>query len=122
MPTFSLGPPIPQPVPLDELSAREIDELRREAKEHDQERRANARRNARQSLVNAGVKFDWNNGGAHLVVYVPDGQVVDFWPGTSLWIIRGEEIRHQGGAREIIAMCKVRPADPPALPPRDSML
>lgn len=122
MPTFTLGPPIPQPRQLEDLSAREIDELRHAAKERDQERRANARRNARQSLAAAGVKFEWNNGGAHLVVYVPDGQVIDFWPGTSLWIVRGEETRHQGGAREIIAMCKARPDDPPAPPHRETLL
>ena len=70
------------------------------------ERRKMKRGSADQLLSAAGLKFEWKNLGAHLIVHAPDGRIIDFWPGTSLWIVRGDSVRHRGGPRDIIATCK----------------
>lgn len=39
-------------------------------------------------LRERGVSFESKNGGAHLIVR-RGGRIIDFWPGTGLWIARG---------------------------------
>lgn len=46
-------------------------------------------------LEAAGIQFESKNGGAHLVVSAA-GLVVDFWPGTGLWVVRGTNERRRG--------------------------
>jgi hypothetical protein len=60
----------------------------RDVKQARQEKRASNRDNAPEVLTQAGLKFEAKNGGAHLIVTGLDRQVVDFWPGTGLWIAR----------------------------------
>jgi len=47
-------------------------------------------------LINAGIAFNTYNNGAHIKITRPS-LVVDFWPGTGLWIIgrkRGRGVRN----------------------------
>jgi len=60
-----------------------------------QQKRAANRAAAPNLLTQAGVQFTSNNLGAHLVV-VAGAFVVDFWPGTGLWIVRGAAARRRG--------------------------
>jgi hypothetical protein len=69
-----------------------------------QEKRRSNRTGSPQLLTEAGIPFESKNGGAHLIVRA-NGAVIDFWPGTGLWIVRGSTQRH-GGVRSLIALCK----------------
>ena len=47
-------------------------------------------------LIEQGIAFNTYNAGAHIKITRP-GLVVDFWPGTGLWIIgrkRGRGVRN----------------------------
>lgn len=68
-----------------------------------QEKRAVNRKSSAEMLREAGVAFEEKNDGAHLVVQAL-GKVVDFWPGTGLWIARGQR-RRSYGVRGLIAAC-----------------
>jgi hypothetical protein len=46
-------------------------------------------------LSKSGIVFETKNDGAHLVV-LAGHCVVDFWPGTGLWIVRGGTKRRRG--------------------------
>ena len=61
-------------------------------KEASQEKRANNRASSAQLLTDAGIDFVSKNAGAHLIVE----DRIDFWPGTGLWIVRGETKKHRG--------------------------
>ena len=60
-----------------------------------QQKRADNRAASLNLLTQAGVQFTSNNLGAHLVVFA-GSFVVDFWPGTGLWIVRGAAARRRG--------------------------
>ena len=110
MATFTLGPPIPQPSPLDDCprdhrSRDELYAIERASKDRDIDRRAATRRNADRLLASAGIRFDSKNFGAHLIVYVRDGRVLNFWPGTSKWAVQGEKEIQHGGTKRIIGIC-----------------
>ena len=77
----------------------------RDVKAASQAKRANNRKSSPELLQEAGIPFEWKNGGAHLIVRTDGGHVVDFWPGTGLWIMRGSTQRH-GGVRKLIKFCK----------------
>jgi len=40
-------------------------------------------------LERLGVDFNIHNNGVHLVVYSRKDEVIDFWPSTGKWIVRG---------------------------------
>jgi hypothetical protein len=46
-------------------------------------------------LAQNDVVYESKNGGAHLIVQ-GNHHVIDFWPSTGLWIIRGEKTKHRG--------------------------
>lgn len=46
-------------------------------------------------LTAAGVNFESKNIDAHLIVKMP-GKTIDFWPGTGLWMVRGQPTRRYG--------------------------
>ena len=46
-------------------------------------------------LTNAGIPFQSNNGGIHLVL-LKNEQFIDFWPSTGLWWIRGTNNKRRG--------------------------
>ena len=54
-------------------------------KEASQQKRASNREGSATILKVAGVEFVEKNMGAHLQVK-HEGRVIDFWPGTGLWI------------------------------------
>lgn len=64
-------------------------------KEDSQRKRADNRDASARNLAAAGTPFEAKNGGAHLVVSAA-GLVVDFWPGTGLWVVRGTGERRRG--------------------------
>ena len=71
--------------------------------EESKERRARNRQNSAALLTGEGFAFESKNRDAHLIV---EG-LVDFWPGTGLWIVRGETAQHRG-VRSLIKWLKRR--------------
>lgn len=85
-------------------------EIMRSMKKDSQERRANNRASSTDLLRADGVEFDERNAGAHLIV--PAGRdIVDFWPGTGLWIVRGSPVQHRGVHHLLRYIKKHRPAE-----------
>jgi hypothetical protein len=90
------------------MHARRDREAFRAIRQQGSQRRAGKRGDADRLLTAAGVKFEWSNGGAHLIVHAPDGRVIDFWPGTSKWTIRGEAEVRRGGVKKVLALCNAQ--------------
>ena len=57
--------------------------------ERSKAKRASNREHSAQTLRTFGIEFTSHNMGAHLIVKCAD-QVIDFWPGTGKWFVRGE--------------------------------
>lgn len=66
-----------------------------------QEKRADNRAQSAAVLSRSGIVFTSNNDGAHLVV-LAGSKTVDFWPGTGLWIVRGQETYRHRGVRKLV--------------------
>lgn len=64
-------------------------------KQMGQERRAANRENSAELLRQRGVPFEEKNDGAHLIVRY-GGKVVDFWPGTGKYSVRGSGVYKRG--------------------------
>jgi hypothetical protein len=47
-------------------------------------------------LAQQGITYVSKNEGRHLIVTSPRGTVIDFWPGTKLWIVRGSTEQNKG--------------------------
>lgn len=77
----------------------------RDIKEARQQKRAENRESSQELLREAGVRFISKNSEAHLIVNTDGGHVIDFWPGTGLWIMRGSTQRRRG-VRKLVAFCK----------------
>lgn len=75
----------------------------RDVKAARQQKRADNRASSAELLMSAGIAFEEKNGGAHLIVKAPSG-LVDFWPGTGRWIVRGSS-RAQYGVKRLIDGC-----------------
>jgi hypothetical protein len=75
----------------------------RDVKAARQEKRADNRKSSAEMLAEAGIKSETKNGGAHLIVSAI-GKTIDFWPGTGLWMVRGQPKRSYG-FRGLIAAC-----------------
>lgn len=83
-------------------------------REHKAERaikRAKNRDDSVRMLREAGIVFESNNGGAHVVIN-HDRRLIDFWPGTGLWIVRGADKRRRGVAL-LLKFLGVQSAAPP---------
>lgn len=63
--------------------------------EDNKDKRANNRESSAEILFKKGITFECKNNGAHLVVR-GSGCVVDFWPGTGLYIVRVSEKKGRG--------------------------
>lgn len=63
------------------------------------EKRASNREASAAILSRSGIVFESKNEGAHLVVLAGQS-VVDFWPGTGLWIVRGGQRKR--GVRNLV--------------------
>lgn len=68
-----------------------------------QEKHASNREQSTAMLAAAGIQFESKNAGAHLIVKA-SGFLIDFWPGTGLWQVRGLSNRKRG-VRNLIAFC-----------------
>lgn len=66
----------------------DMGEVFREMREAGKKKRASNRESSAQQLINHGIKFTSHNCAAHLIVEGKDG-LIDFWPGTGKFIIRG---------------------------------
>ncbi|HEJ4320006.1 hypothetical protein PIGHUM_04436 [Pigmentiphaga humi] len=75
-------------------------DVRPAMKEESQRRRSSNRESSSRLLTEAGISFESKNEGSHLIVS-GQGAVVDFWPGTGLWIVRGSKERRRG-VRQLI--------------------
>lgn len=51
-------------------------------------------------LKDSGIEFVSHNGGIHLVL-TKDHQLIDYWPSTGLWWIRGTSHKRRGVQRLI---------------------
>lgn len=80
----------------------------REIKEARQKKRADNRQSSAELLRSAGIAFEAKNIDAHLIVSGA-GRVVDFWPGTGLWMVRGQPTRRYG-VRGLISFCRQKQA------------
>lgn len=73
----------------------------RDIKAHSKKKRSDNRASSKDLLKQRGVKFVSKNLGAHLIVYKHD-EIINFWPGTGLWMVQGSKKRH-GGVFKLIA-------------------
>lgn len=60
-----------------------------------QAKRASNREQSAELLRAEGLSFVERNAGAHITVFAR-GQIIDFWPGTGLWIVQGSTQRNRG--------------------------
>lgn len=67
-------------------------------------KRSQNRMGSAELLRRAGIEFDSHNMGAHLVVKHA-GKVVDFWPGTGKWCVRGGLVQNRG-VNGLMSWCK----------------
>ena len=74
----------------------DMGEMFNEHRKERQEKRAKNRADSASVLRNAGLLFVEKNNGAHLIVTGARGHIVDFWPGTGLWKMRGSTQQHRG--------------------------
>lgn len=74
-------------------------------REMSREKRFRNRQSSLQMLRTAGLSVQVLNDGAHLVVGTQD--LIDFWPGTGLWIERAHPKSKRRGVRNLIKRLKV---------------
>ena len=75
----------------------------RDVRAASQAKRADNRKSSMELLNEAGIAFKTNNYGGHLVVQA-NGHLIDFWPGTGLWVMRGSTQRHRG-VKKLVKFC-----------------
>lgn len=73
----------------------ETTDLYRALNEQSKEKRANNRQASARLLNEYKIPYLSKNFGAHLVIECAD-QVIDFWPGTGLWTVRGDPKKRRG--------------------------
>lgn len=59
-----------------------------------QAKRSHNREHSAALLENSGIAFERKNDGAHLIIL--SKAKIDFYPGTGLWRVRGENKNHRG--------------------------
>ena len=57
-------------------------------------KRSHNREQSAALLENSGIEFERKNDGAHLIIL--SNPKIDFYPGTGLWRVRGENKSHRG--------------------------
>ncbi len=66
-------------------------------KEASKKRRKKNRETSLKILTEVDVMINEKNDGAHLIVKTPrGGSIIDFWPGTGLYIVRKSGLRGRG--------------------------
>lgn len=61
-------------------------------------------------LANTGVAHTKHNNGFHVVLTLPDGRMIDCWPSTRKWQLRGKRISRNGKALHELVREQLRPA------------
>nr|DAK49092.1 MAG TPA: matrix protein [Caudoviricetes sp.] len=69
-------------------------ELFKEMRERSKEKRSSNREKSADLLKNSGINFERKNCGAHLIIL--STPKIDFYPGTGLWKVRGENKKRRG--------------------------
>lgn len=73
-------------------------------KEAGKEKRERNTLSSTQILIDRGVNFESHNNGVHLVVR-HDSLVVDFWPSTGKWTVRGSG-KYSRGVFKLLKLIK----------------
>lgn len=63
-------------------------------RERSRAKRSHNREQSATLLENSGIEFERKNDGAHLIIL--SNPKIDFYPGTGLWRVRGENKSHRG--------------------------
>ena len=84
----------------------DIAEAGRAMRAASQSKREQNRLHSPAMLTAAGIPFESRNGGAHLIV----AGRYDFWPGTGLWMARGDKAKRRG-VRKLIARIQAQEND-----------
>lgn len=80
--------------------------------EESKRKRANNREGSAAILSARGIKFDSPKAdGSHLIIHLEDMYIIDFWPGTGLWHVRGrkEAIKGRGVFPLLLHIKKIAP-------------
>lgn len=85
----------------------DISQMWKDHKEYSQNKRADNRIKAQETLAEHGINFQVKNFGAHLIVTGKDG-VYDFWPGTGLYMLRNTSKKERGIFNLISKHCNPR--------------
>lgn len=75
-------------------------EIFNQMKADSQLKRARNRLTSKDQLIDHGVDFEERNAGAHIIISSRHG-VIDFWPGTGLYIARAKISRNRTKGRGI---------------------
>ena len=76
-------------------------------------KRSQNRDNSAELLRAASIPFESSDMGVHLIVRPASSSfVIDFWPGTGKWIVRGHSGVHMRGVRNLLQWCKERAFNP----------
>lgn len=81
-------------------------------KERSREKRASNRANSAQTLRTFGIGFTSHNSGAHLIVKHGE-KIIDFWPGTGKWFVRGQSDGKRG-VMNLVKFCQKGIKEKPA--------
>jgi hypothetical protein len=83
----------------------ELGDTYKEHRELSKTKREANRKFSPRLLDEMGVKYTTKNNGAHLIVWRPDAEAIDFWPGTGKWIERPNK-KSGRGVRSLLAFIK----------------
>jgi hypothetical protein len=75
--------------------SEEVSDIYKVLYQRSKEKRANNRDASAKMLTDYNVRYLALNQGAHLVIQYDD-LIIDFWPGTGLWIDRATRIKKRG--------------------------
>lgn len=60
-------------------------------------------------LIRTGVKHSKHNNGYHVVLSLPDGRMIDVWPSTKKWQLRGSTISRNAKKLHELVLHSMRP-------------
>jgi hypothetical protein len=89
-------------------STSEIGEMWRAVKKDRQARNQTRGETALIILKEKGVKFEKKNFGSHLIVEGKNGKLIDFWPTTGKFKLRGSK-NYQGGIEKMLRKYVLEP-------------
>ena len=60
-------------------------------------------------LSRTGIAHKKHNKGYHVVLTLPDGRMIDCWPSTKKWQLRGQRMSRNGKALHELVLQQLRP-------------